>query len=509
MLAILFAVSLTEQPRTWGIRHVSSTSAKSKARKRARLIEAHLPLVRSVARRYLGRGETLDDLVQVGSIGLIKSSDRFDPSRGVAFATFASPAIEGEIRRHLADRTSSIRIPRDLQRMSGELPLRRAELTATLGRSPTVHELADALGGNAVEVERLLRAKRARKPIPMAPTAGDTARAPASEPSSNSDDRLLLAGSVRSLGERERRIVLLRFHGDMTERQIGRELGISQAHVSRLLAGALAKLRANLAATGDSGARGISPSRVISRSSQAEPERPHRQHGPNVLRGTGGETRIAGVTGQPKHQTLERYLELPYHVAVRSKREGKRSWWTASVEELPGCGAQGNTSDEAVRLLRPAMEAWLSAALAERREIPVPSGSAPKPRESSSYSGRFLVRMPSGLHQQLARAAEHEDISLNRFVIDALARAVTSTPVAGEEEQGVGQDLSSPAAEPTVAAGGLETAPHSGPAAIDQLPSARQPVRTLQVALATNLIVVVVAGVIAVALLVLALQRGL
>jgi antitoxin HicB len=185
--------------------------------------------------------------------------------------------------------------------------------------------------------------------------------------------------------------------------------------------------------------------------------------------------------------SLGRYLELPYHIAVRPDRDGERSWWSATVEELPGCSAQGSTPDEAVQLLRPRMEAWLAAALAEDREIPVPSPEASKQKTTPSYSGRFLVRMPSALHEQLASAAERDQVSLNRFVTDVLAASVSPGPLAQRPQPG---QEPVPAVEPT---------PSSQP----------RPARGIRVALATNLVVVALAGLVAVVLLVLALQRGI
>jgi RNA polymerase sigma-B factor len=219
---------------------MSLSSGQTTGTHREQLIESHLPLVRSIARRYAGRGESVDDLVQVGALGLIRASDRFDPDRGVTFATFATPAIEGEIRRHLGDQANSLRIPRELQRRTRQLGSARARLRVTLGRPPTVPELAEALGEEVEEVERTLEAERARQPA-SASAEGVELEQPMS--SATSEDRLLLVRGAQALDERERRIVLLRFHRDLTEQQIADELGISQAHVSRLLSRALTKLR--------------------------------------------------------------------------------------------------------------------------------------------------------------------------------------------------------------------------------------------------------------------------
>ncbi|MBV8432394.1 MAG: sigma-70 family RNA polymerase sigma factor, partial [Solirubrobacterales bacterium] len=336
----------------------------------------HLPLVRSIAKRYAGRGETVEDLVQVGALGLIRASDRFDPRRGVAFASFATPAIEGEIRRHLDDRTSSLRIPREVQRLGGRLERSRTRLQDQLGRAPRVDELASDLGVEVDAVNRALDARRAREP---GGPVEDLAEQPdGAESSGASDNRLLLARGAQVLDERERRIVFLRFHGDLTEQQIARELGISQAYVSRLLKGALAKLRSEL-----------------TREASLEPAGPE----------------------------------------------------TTSISTPPR-ESQGQAK-----------------------------AGQPKRRAAAGHSGRFLVRMPSDLHQQLTDAAEQEHVSLNRFITDALAASVS--------------DESPGAPEP---------APQAGP----EEQSARRRFRML---VAANIVVIVLAVLVAVALLVLALER--
>lgn len=457
---------------------------------RERLIEAHLPLARAVARRYVGRGEDLDDLIQVAAIGLIKATDRFDPSRGVAFATFATPAIDGEIRRHLRDRTGSVRIPRELQQLGGKLRQCHGELAAALQRSPTVSELAKALAADERDVESALVAERAREWIPISSDHDAVATAEDLEPLVGSDDKLLLTLSVRALEERERRIVFLRFHADMTERQIALELGISQAHVSRLLAGALSKLRADLANSSSLPAeRDTTADSVISPESGTtrplEGTSANSLAGENARKCSSEDTRIAGVGAPHENPTLGRYLDLPYHVALRSEHAGERSWWSATVEELPDCKVQASTPEEALELLRPAMERWVSAALAEHREVPVPNGEVSKQRTGSTHSGRFLVRMPGALHEQLAGAAERENVSLNRFVTQALAASVA--PPRPTQQSALEQP-------PTTA---LESLPGTQ----------RQPARAVRVALLTNLIVIVLVGLVAVALLVLALMR--
>ncbi|HZE06886.1 MAG TPA: sigma-70 family RNA polymerase sigma factor [Solirubrobacteraceae bacterium] len=205
---------------------MGTTHQRSAGDTRDRLIESHLPLVKALARRYAGLGAELDDLVQVGALGLIKASDRFDPGRGVAFATFATPTIEGEIRPHLRDRSSALRIPRQLQRLSRDIRRCQSDLTTRLGRTPSTAEVAAALDTDADEVERALAAERARDSLSLSSDA-DPAAATGAETATEADDRLVLAASMRALDSRERQIVYLRFHADKTERQIARELGIS------------------------------------------------------------------------------------------------------------------------------------------------------------------------------------------------------------------------------------------------------------------------------------------
>jgi RNA polymerase sigma-B factor len=321
------------------------------------LVRSHLPLVRAMARRYCGRGDDLEELVQVGSLALVKASGRFDPNRGVAFASFAAPAVEGEIRRQLRDR-----------------------------RGRGVLSVPDGANGS------------------------DGAAEPVGDPGATdvSEDRLLVAGGLRGLEERERRIVFLRFHADMTERQIASTIGISQSHVSRLLEGALAKLRAEFTRTEEAGeSRDTTEFRLIS---------------------PGGEAKIEPV-----------------------RARGRRMGETAEPRVDPA--ADG------------------AKALADQPQAGEAAASPRRPGRSKSaggYSGRILVRMPSELHEQLALAAERDEVSLNRYVTQALTSSVGT----------------------------------------DERPAQRR-VGALKMALATNLVVVVLAAIAAVVLLVLALERGL
>jgi RNA polymerase sigma-B factor len=329
-------------------------------------VRSHLPLVRAIARRYAGRGEELDDLVQAGSVGLVRASARFDPGRGVAFATFVGPAVEGAIRRHLSVRRRGVQLPPNAQRTSPD--------SAAL-------EASGATVDGSREPESLVE----------------------------SEHRLLLAGGLRVLDERERQIVFLRFNADMTERQIADAVGISQAHVSRLLDGALTKLRAELSSGDSANGADTTKSQAVS-----------RRKAPEIA---GTKTKIAGV---------------------------------GADKDSVGAGAGDATRQ----------------------------GNSRSPK--TSYSGRFLVRLPSELHEQLSQAAERDEISLNRYVTDALSSSVGMTaPDRGDS--------------PPVGAAAVESAKSSG----------RINPRTLRMALVTNITIVVLAGVVAVVLLVLAVQRGI
>jgi RNA polymerase sigma-B factor len=215
----------------------------------------HLPLVRHLARRYRDRGETLDDLIQVGTVGLINAVDRFDPTRGVQLSTFATPTILGEIKRHFRDRTWSVRVPRRLKELQARVTSRSEELTRSLNRSPTVRELAASLDVSEDDVLDAIEARHAYATSSIdesagvdAPTGGSL-RISLDDPAFEAiEDRESLRPLLAALPERERQIIMLRFFRNMSQTQIARELGISQMHVSRLLARSLAELRAGMAA---------------------------------------------------------------------------------------------------------------------------------------------------------------------------------------------------------------------------------------------------------------------
>jgi RNA polymerase sigma-B factor len=224
---------------------------------RDEIVLMHLPLVRHLAQRYRDRGESLDDLVQVGTVGLIKAVDRFDVTRGVELGTFATPTILGEIKRQFRDRTWSIRLPRGLQESSASVSRATESLTQELGRAPTVREIAVSLGISADDVLDAIEARHAYSTASLDAGSDDELGGGTSiadslgaddEALSALEDRETLRPLLAALPERERRIVMLRFFHSRTQAQIAEEMGISQMHVSRLLARTLASLRQDLAA---------------------------------------------------------------------------------------------------------------------------------------------------------------------------------------------------------------------------------------------------------------------
>ncbi|WP_437056377.1 RNA polymerase sigma factor SigF [Streptomyces sp. enrichment culture] len=220
---------------------------------RNRLVRMHLPLVEHLARRFRNRGEPLDDLTQVATIGLIKSVDRFDPDRGVEFSTYATPTVVGEIKRHFRDKGWAVRVPRRLQELRLSLTTATAELSQLHGRSPTVHELAEKLSISEEEVLEGLESANAYSTLSLdvpdtddeSPAVADTLGAE-DEALEGVEYRESLKPLLEDLPPREKRILLLRFFGNMTQSQIAQEVGISQMHVSRLLARTLAQLREKL-----------------------------------------------------------------------------------------------------------------------------------------------------------------------------------------------------------------------------------------------------------------------
>jgi RNA polymerase sigma-B factor len=222
---------------------------------RDQVIEAFLPLAQHLANRFGGRGEPIEDLVQTATVGLIKAVDKFDPDRGVEFAAYAIPTIIGEIKRHFRDRTWDIRVPRRLQELRLSISEATSVLLQDLGRSPTVADIAVHLGLTEEEVLEGLEGARAYNAVSLSTPATDGDRAAELGDLLGSEDaeyelaelRVALGPAMAALDEREQRILTLRFYGNLTQSQIAEQVGVSQMHVSRLLARALAKLRGQLA----------------------------------------------------------------------------------------------------------------------------------------------------------------------------------------------------------------------------------------------------------------------
>ncbi|WP_433055293.1 SigB/SigF/SigG family RNA polymerase sigma factor [Dactylosporangium sp. CS-033363] len=230
-------------------------------RVRSRLIELYIPLAEYLARRFRNRGEQFDDLVQVANLGLIKSVDGYDPSRGAAFTSYAIPMIVGELKRHFRDKGWDVRVPRRLQELRLEISKVSGDLAQDLGRSPTVADLANRLGVSEEEVIEGLDCGQAYRALSLDAPAGEGGDAGAAglgdllgseDPDmQNVENRESLRPLLAKLPEREQKIIAMRFHGNLTQSQIASELGISQMHVSRLLAAALRTLRTELSAVAE------------------------------------------------------------------------------------------------------------------------------------------------------------------------------------------------------------------------------------------------------------------
>jgi RNA polymerase sigma-B factor len=219
---------------------------------RERLVESYLPLARTIARRYQSPRVPTEDLVQVAAIGLMKAVDRYDPARGVAFSSYAVPTMVGEVQRHFRDHTWGVRPPRDLQERAQRVIAVNRALSADLGRPPSAREIAERLRLSLEEVVEALQACDARDT-----TSLDRPRVVGEETDTLADtigledreydrvDHAITADLLMAaLDAREREVLRLRFHEDLTQSQIGERVGCSQMHVSRLVRGALAKLAA-------------------------------------------------------------------------------------------------------------------------------------------------------------------------------------------------------------------------------------------------------------------------
>jgi RNA polymerase sigma-B factor len=221
-------------------------------RLREQLVHRYLPLARYAASQYASGSEPFDDLLQVASVGLLKALDRFDPGKGAAFSSYALPTMSGELRRHFRDRGWIVRPPRDLQEDALRVDKAAIELQRTLGRSPTIDELAAKTGLGDEAILEAREALCARKPTSLSAPGGLDGEESALERCLGqvdggyavAEDRAVLAPLLRRLPVRDRLIVQLRFERDLTQSEIGERVGLSQMHVSRVLRGALEQLRA-------------------------------------------------------------------------------------------------------------------------------------------------------------------------------------------------------------------------------------------------------------------------
>lgn len=225
-------------------------------RLRDRLIEDYLWIARHATKRFSGRGENPDDLMQVASLALVKAVDRFDPELGLRFATFAMPTVVGELRRHFRDKTWSMRVSRRLKDLHLEIRSASERLTHTLGHQPSVAELADDLDVSVEEVLEAMEAGATYRASSLdagpvgddGPDGASEVRMPgADDPSMvETPERVAVLRSLEQLPQRDRRVVYLRFYLGMTQSEIAEEIGVSQVHVSRILRATLAKLGEDL-----------------------------------------------------------------------------------------------------------------------------------------------------------------------------------------------------------------------------------------------------------------------
>ena len=242
-----------EELRALHRRYRETTDPAEKERIREQLVNAYHDFVYFLARKFQNRGEPLDDIVQVGYLGLIKAIERFDPDLGFEFTTFATLTVAGEIKRHFRDKGTAIRFPRRLQELHQSVVRVNEQMKNELGREPTVGELAERLGVTPDDVTEAMEIGPAYMPLsldqPIASGDGESSRS-VSEQIGGADPELdrvemrdVLDRAMEHLTPRERAIMAMRFYEQMSQSEIARRLGISQMHVSRLQRAALEQLR--------------------------------------------------------------------------------------------------------------------------------------------------------------------------------------------------------------------------------------------------------------------------
>jgi RNA polymerase sigma-B factor len=226
---------------------------------RTELVRRFLPLSEYLARRFSGRGESPDDLVQVASLGLLNAIDRFDLDRDVQFSTYAAVTIVGELKRHFRDKGWAIRVPRRLQEVGLRVNQVLPELSQELGRAPTIDEIAVRCGASSEEVLEAMEASQAYTTSSLDAPVGEEGAAPIELLGSDDPSIAVLeewasvAPAVRDLPQRERTVLYLRFFRGLTQSEIAREVGVSQMHVSRILSQTLRVLREAVSTDGTIG----------------------------------------------------------------------------------------------------------------------------------------------------------------------------------------------------------------------------------------------------------------
>ncbi len=221
---------------------------------REELTRRFLPLAEYLARKFGGRGESLDDLFQVASLGLLNAIDRFDLDRDVQFSTYAAVTMVGELKRHFRDKGWAVRVPRRLQEVGLRINTVLPELSQELGRSPTIDEIAARCGASGEEILEAMEASQAYATSSLEAPAGEEGAAPIDVIGADDPSLVLLeewasvAPAVRDLPQRERTVLYLRFFRGLTQSEVAREIGVSQMHVSRILAQTLRSLRATVVA---------------------------------------------------------------------------------------------------------------------------------------------------------------------------------------------------------------------------------------------------------------------
>ncbi len=221
---------------------------------REELVRRYMPFARSMALRYRGGSEPTEDLIQVASLGLVNAIDRFDPERGIPFIAFAAPTVLGELRRHFRDRVWNLRLPRGLQERVSKVDDAIRKLTGELEHSPTIREIAASLDLSEDEVLEAFAAGDARKTMSTEqPVGGEVDEMTIGDRIGTEEEgfetveqRTTIATGLPALSERERLVLHYRFVDDMTQSQIAEKIGHSQMHVSRILRGALERLRAEI-----------------------------------------------------------------------------------------------------------------------------------------------------------------------------------------------------------------------------------------------------------------------